>query len=147
VKIYIASSFSLTEKVTQVAEILEAYGHTITVRWWDRVFNVQGEGQVHTQELKGRYEELDQDTFYGKPEAYEAYITDFMGVKDADALVFVAADEPRKYNGATVELGLALGDNKPCFSLGQLEKSVLFYPVQRCRNPQDLVEYLEVLAQ
>jgi hypothetical protein len=146
VKIYIASSFSLTEKVAQLAKVLESYGHTITVRWWDRSFDVEGEGQVHTQELKARYEELEPEEFYRKPGAYTAFITDFMGVKEAEALVFVAAEQPRKYNGATVELGIALGDNKPCFSLGNLEKSVLFYPVQRCRSPQDLVECLEVLA-
>jgi len=140
--IYIASSFSLTEKVAQVAAMLEAQGHIITVRWWDRVFNVEGEGQVHTQDLKTRYDELTAAEFYGKTTAYEAFITDYMGVKEADALVFVAGDEPRKFNGATVELGIALGDGKPCYLVGELENSVLYHPLVRCESYEQLINAL-----
>ncbi|GAH75200.1 unnamed protein product, partial [marine sediment metagenome] len=28
--------------------------------------------------------------------------------------------------------GIAIGDNKPCYALGNLELSVLYYPVHHC---------------
>lgn len=142
-RIYIASSFKHTERVIQVARELEAAGHVITVRWWDRVFNVEGEGEIHTQILKARYDQLSPEEFYSKPEAYTAFITDFMGVKKAQALVFVSGDEPRKYNGAAVELGISLADFKPCYLLGELENSVLYHPLIRC---EDTAQVLKGLA-
>ena len=140
--LYIASSFQHTDRVAQVAKALEAAGHEITVRWWDRCFDVEGEGEIHTQILKTRYDELSPEVFYGKPEAHEAFMSDFMAVKQAEALVFVASDEPRKYNGATVELGIAIGDFKPCYLLGELENSVMFGPLIRCNDIDEVIHGL-----
>jgi len=138
-RVYIASSFSLLDQVKAVAEVLEREGHSITVKWWDRKYDIPGERGVHTVELKKRYDELDPDEFYSKPETWFSYESDAQGVKDADALVFVADAEPRKFNGAAVELGMALGAEKPCYLLRCLENSVLYAPVIRCKDPQDLI--------
>ncbi len=138
-RIYIASSFSLLDQVKAVAEVLEREGHLITVKWWDRKYDIPGERGVHTVELKKRYNGLKPDEFYSKHETWFSYWSDFQGVRNADAFVFVADDEPRKYNGAAVELGIALGDKKPCYLLGCLENSVLFAPLIRCKNPQELL--------
>jgi hypothetical protein len=39
--IYLASSFSNSENVAEVAQTLEAAGHKITMKWWDHSFNVE----------------------------------------------------------------------------------------------------------
>jgi len=145
-KIYIASSFSQVDKVDLIAQNLELQGHEITVKWWSREYEIPGEGAVKTTDLKVRYEDLDPEDFYKKPETRRSYEADYQGVKDADALVFVAEDTPRAYNGANVELGIALGDGKPCFSLGALDKSVLYYPVFKCVFLEELLDYLESLS-
>ena len=142
-KIYIASSFKLIDRVLEIAEALEADGHTITEKWYDRSYHFENEGLVHTTELKTRYDELSPEEFYAIPSVKQSFLKDFLGVKKADALVFVADDQPRKFNGAAVELGIALGDFKPCFLLGELETSVLYSPLRRCRDTVQLLAELD----
>ena len=77
-----------------------------------------------------------------RPETYWSFVSDFEGVKDADIFVFIAGSEPRKFNGANVELGIALGDLKPCFVIGELEISVLYYLVTRCSDVEELIRAL-----
>ncbi len=145
-RIYVASSFKLLDRVKELVRLLEIEGHTITVKWWSREYNIPGEGKVITTELKRRYEELDPEDFYARPETSRSYYADFQGVKDAQAFIFVAADEPRAYNGANVELGIALGDHIPCFSIGALEKSVLYYTVTKCISTFELISCLRELG-
>lgn len=145
-KFYIASSFSLIPKVVDVEEALEEAGHSITTKWWKRAYLVPFEGLVQTTELKKRYDSLAPTEFYLKPECEISYDLDFKGVKDAEALVFVADDAPRAYNGANVELGIALGDKKPCLSIGALQNSVLYHPVIKCSNIQELLSQIEHLT-
>lgn len=142
--VYIASSFSLIPRVDLIAKRIENMGHTIAVRWWDRSWEIPGEGQVHTTDLKERYKDLDPDEFYKKPACKFAYESDVRGVKDCDVFLFVADDEPRAYNGANVELGIALGAGKPCYSLGVLATSALYYAVTRLKSQRRFLEILEV---
>jgi len=144
-KIYIASSFSLTARVTRVAAALELLGHEVTVKWWNRTFDVEGEGQIHTQTLKKRYNDLPPDVFYAKPTCSEAYHADYAGIHEADALLLVADDEPRPFNGANVELGMALAWGKPCFSIGSLQNSVMYSPVIRCGYIGEVMDLLKQL--
>lgn len=142
--VYIASSFSLIPRVELIAERIENLGHTIAVRWWDMSWDIPGEGEVHTTDLKERYKDLDPDEFYKKPACKRAYESDVQGVKDCDVFLFVAGDTPRAYNGANVELGIALGAGKPCYSLGVMDTSALYWPVTRCRTEGRFLELLEV---
>lgn len=145
-KIYIASSFKLIDRVEWLAHELESLGHEITVKWWAREYEIPGEiAPVKTTELKERYEFLTPDDFYARPETKLSFDSDVKGVKEAQALIFMADDEPRAYNGANIELGIAIGENIPCFSLGELEKSVLYYPVLRCKTVPELLFYLKFL--
>lgn len=141
-KFYLASSFSLIEKVDRISKVIEAKGHTITEKWWKRPYHVEGLGVVETADLKKKYESLTPDEFYAKPETKESFFKDYVGICSADVFVFVADDKPRKYNGASVELGIALTQNIECFVIGVLEKSVLFYPVKRCNTIKDVCDYL-----
>ncbi len=143
-KIYVASSFKLVENVKSAVEALEKAGHEITVKWWDRMYDIPGErDQVATMELKARYEGLSPDEFYERRETFVSFASDYWGVKEADVFLFVADSVPRKFNGANVELGIAISDRKPCFSIGELETSVLYYPVIRCSDIGEVIRILE----
>ena len=144
-KVYIASSFNLISKVIALEEALEKAGHVITTKWWKRAYNIPTEGLVHTTELKKRYDALSSQEFYSRSECKLSFEFDFKGVKDAEALIFVADDNPRAYNGANIELGIALGNNKPCLSIGALNNSVMYYPVLKCNTLQELLDHLSCL--
>lgn len=141
-KFYLASSFDLIEKVQEVCEAIEGYGHSITVKWWSREYDIPNEGKVKTSILKKRYEKLDPDEFYSRPETRRSYLDDFKGVVNADVFIFVADEIPRKYNGANVELGIALANNIICFSIGNLETSPLYYDVLRRNSIEDILKEL-----
>lgn len=144
-KVYIASSFSLIEKVQAACDQLEEESHEITVKWWSREYDIPGEGKVKTTTLKKRYNNMEPDQFYLRPETERSYDADFNGVLGAEAFLFVADDEPRAYNGANVELGIALGSSKPCFSIGRLSNSVLYFEVVQCNSMEEVLNHLRYL--
>lgn len=113
--------------------ILEREGHEILVKWWTRL------------DLKKKLAPLDPDAFYRNPECAYAYERDFNGVMDCDVFLFVADDTPRAYNGANVELGIALGNSKRALSIGRLANSALYWPVYRCKDMDEVLEMLELL--
>jgi len=133
-KVYLASSFNLVHKVELIEKMLEELGYTVICKWWRNLDFIPAEGKT----LKEISFETNQEEFFSHPNCERAYNRDFKGVKDADFLVFIAADYPRKYNGANIELGIALGDKKPCFSVGTLENSALYFPVTRCESISNL---------
>ena len=143
--VYLASSFSNIEKVKRVCAVLQMDGHVITEKWWCRPYQVEGLGEIDTQELKKVFEDLDPEDFYNKPETMESFIKDCEGVTKADALIVVASNEPRKYNGATFELGFAVGQGMPVAVIGQLETSVMFSPVERLVSYQQVREWVNNL--
>lgn len=131
-KVYLASSFALIPLVKEVAEYLEAQGHEITVKWWSREYEIPGEkAPVPTTELKRRNNDLYPKAFYAKPETKKSYLADFKGIEDADALVIISGHAPRYFTGANVELGIALALKKPCYALGELRNSALYWGVHR----------------
>jgi hypothetical protein len=87
-KIYVASKFE-NPRAPEVAEQLEAAGHTITYKWWGC------------------------SNF-----AQEQALLDFDGVTSADALVLVVEDD-FKYSGALTEFGIALGKGIPVYIMGK----------------------------
>lgn len=131
--IYLASTFELVEIVELAAEVLEGEGHTIAVKWWAADgFNMWDKKKDHTS-----------DAFYNDPTCRRIYEKDFNGVRNAQALVIVADGlTPTGFTGANVELGIALASNVPCFSLGMLKNSAMYWPVVRCRNFDELLEAL-----
>lgn len=144
-KVYIASAFSLIEKVQAACDRLEEEGHEITVKWWTREYDILGEGKVKTTTLKERYNDLEPDKFYLLPETERSYDADFNGVLEASAFLFVADDEARAYNGANIELGIALGGSKHCFSIGKLSNSVLYFEVVQCSSIEEVLNHLRYL--
>ena len=137
-KLYLASSFKLVDKVEHIADFLESQGFSITEKWWNRIYEIEGK-EIVTTDLKKINDDYPPHKFYDLPETIKSFYLDFEGVMNADAFVFIASEELRKYNGASVELGLALGCKIPCYLLGKLENSVLFTPLIRCRDSFDLL--------
>jgi len=138
-KVYVASSFSLIPKVEKAVKALEKAGHEITVKWWARKYYVEGEGPVNTEVLKERFRDISSDEFYSKPETRYTFLSDLGGIEEAEAFIFVADDEPRRYNGANIELGYAYGNGLPCFSIGTLMNSALYHGVVRCENINNII--------
>lgn len=134
-KIYIASSFSLIEKVEKACKLLEEAGHEILVKWWTRLH------------LKQKFDILEPDEFYEEPECGIAYERDFNGIMNCDVLFFVADDKPRCYTGANVELGIALGNAKRCISIGRLQNSALYWAVYRAKDIDEVLEMLDMLEE
>ncbi len=129
-KIYLASSFTLIPKVEAVCKALEDAGHTITVKWWLR------------KALWDKQKDMTDEEFYSNPDSFYAYKTDKAGVWSADALVLVADDEVRAYNGANIELGWADWRGIPYYSIGKLDHSALYVYVNRCHTIEELVSKL-----
>ena len=128
----------MIDKVEILSKLLEDKGHTITVKWWDRKYEIDGE-QIHTTELKKTTHELDPITFNHLEETTISFWGDYNGIISADVFIFYAEDKPRKYNGASVELGIALGQMTPCYLLGKLENSVLFSTLNPCESISELL--------
>ena len=143
-KFYIASKFSLLERVRELSRALERAGHEITVKWWSRKYDIPGEGKVQTTDLKKIYNGLPEGEFYNRPETAFSYDSEFKGVKDADVFILIAGDKPGKFNGANIELGIALSDSKPCYSVGPLENSVLYYPVKKFKTIPALLGAIKI---
>ena len=134
-KIYLASSFSLFEKIEKVCKSLKNEGHEILVRWWDRVH------------LKKKVSILEADDFYKEPECKYAFERDLQGVKDCDALIFVASDEMKLYTGASVEIGMAFALDKPVYSIGVFKNSAMYYRINRCQDIQEVISLLSLLTE
>ena len=129
-KVYLASAFRLIPLVELVAARLEAAGHTIAVKWW----------AADGFDLRDKKADNDHpDVFYTDPVCRWIFDRDFNGVRQADVLVIVAGPEPRAFNGANVEYGIALAFGKPCFALGRLDNSAMYFPVQRCGSIEELL--------
>ncbi len=129
-KFYLASSFSLIDKVEHVCKILEEEGHEIVVKWWERLA------------LKKKFQVLDPYEFYAEPECKFAFERDLEGIKESDALIFIAADRQRSYNGANVEVGIAFGLGKPVYSIGRLTNSAMYWGVQRAVCIEEILYWI-----
>ena len=141
-KFYLASSFDLVDKVEKVCKAIEGYGHSITVKWWSREYDIPNEGKVKTTILKSRFNKVESDKFYNRPEVRRSYLDDFSGVTNADVFIFISDEKTKIYNGANVELGIALANNIICFSIGELTNSVLYYDVLKRNNIEEILKEL-----
>ena len=129
-KIYIASSFSLIDKVETMCKALEEVGYEVLVKWWTR------------KDLKQKFLVLSPDDFYNEPESKIAFERDLQGVKDCDAVVFVAGDRIIPFSGASVEIGMAFALDKPVYSIGVFKNSAMYYRINRCKDIQEILTKL-----
>lgn len=131
-KIYLASNFSLVEKVKLLADYLEDNGHEIIVKWW-------------TTDFKKALGEMTDAEWYKKPEIKEISDRNFKGIDCADLLIIVASGIPQKFIGANIEVGYAIAKGKPVFSFGNLERSGMYHQVLQHNGLTALMESLDKL--
>ena len=98
--------------------------------------------------MKKLFEDLEPAEFYAKPETFKSYMADLKGIEEADALVLVAPDEGSRGDlvGARVELGIAMGLKKTCFSIGSIMNSAMYWGIFRSSDIPHLIKDLEDLA-
>lgn len=137
-KVYIASSFKLVDRVRQVEHLLEQNGFTVICKWWTGLDYIPSEGRT----LNEKSDVVSNVEFYSSPGCVTAFKRDYAAVKDADLFILVAGETPRAFNGANIELGVAIGDNKRCYSVGVLDNSALYYPVIKCKDNAELLSQI-----
>lgn len=118
-KIYVAGKWQDRENVRLVMENVRELGHEITCDWTD-------------------HESVDK----GLMEQYA--ISDCYGVFEADLLILVA-EYPYNYRGSLVEMGIAIGQRKPVWVVGDAVDSCIFInlpTVRRFRNKEELYKAL-----
>lgn len=128
---YIASSFSLIDKILELVSFLETRGHTVTVRWWERAG------------LKKQFDNLSPEEFYAEPECAYAFQRDMKGIRESDALILLTTEIPKRHVGANIEVGIAFGMGIPVFSLGNLINSAMYWGINRCNHPEEILTALE----
>jgi len=138
-KAYIASSFKLSDKVREVSRLLEEAGFEVICKWWTGLDYIPGEGRT----LNQKSDLVSNAEFYSSPGCETAFKRDFAAVKECDFFVLVAGDTPRPFNGANIELGIAIGADKFCFSVGVLDNSALYYPVIKCKDNVELLAQIK----
>lgn len=118
--VYLASSFSLSDRVQRVYEALELAGHEVPDVWWN-------------EDLKEI--DLPDDEWYEHPDVEAIAERHWNSIEQADTYILVCPpNEPKKYNGANVELGYAHAHGLDCYALGALERSAMYVPVTRVES-------------
>ena len=132
-KIYIASSFDLENRVIKVVDALEKHGHKIMVKWW------------LNKDLRNKRDVLTKEEFYSTPQCKILFDRDKFGVDNADILVLVSSEEIKPLGGALVELGMAIERNIPCVCMGNLKNSAMYYPVYWVNSISELIKLISDL--
>lgn len=113
--VYLASSFDLKSRVISLAEQLKKHGIGVTVEWWNHDF----------KEI-----DVPDSEWYNSDKIKWVKERNFKGIDDADAFILVCPDNVcKKFNGANIELGYAIGKGKPVFRYGNVERSAMYHGV------------------
>jgi nucleoside 2-deoxyribosyltransferase len=116
-KVYLASSFALKRQVQEIATILESKGIVITRKWWIRNYKKDKSPDV---------------VWYGKDEIQWLARENFGAIDRADVVILVCPSKSaRKFTGANIEVGYAIAKGKRVLSLGALERSAMYVPLDK----------------
>ena len=118
-RLYVAGKFEDHDECRMIMDRLEEQGHIITCDWTNHEYSDKAYPTKYCQD-------------------------DIKGVQDCDCLIFNAFNE-RKYSGALVEMGIALGLDKPVLILGHGIDTCIFTHsplVKKFDNMKDLLEAL-----
>ena len=126
-KIYVAAKYEDREFVRELYRTLESKGHTITCDWTNHDMYPEDVPEIK----KGSYA-----------------LDDIVGVQECDVLIAVFLWK-RHQRGALIELGAALGLNKPVLIIGHHESSstLLQHPmITRFSHVDDALEAVRALS-
>ncbi len=122
-KIYLASSFRFVKDVLALQDWLQSK-HEIVCEWWHTDYKL---------ELKAE----NVNEWFANPIIKVIYQRSLQAIRECDLLIFVTP-EATKFNGANVEVGMALALGKPVIAYGHLEKSGMYEPLIRCSTFDEL---------
>lgn len=131
IKIYIASSFDLTDEVKSIAKHLERKGYVITRHWWEY-------GDLKLAER------LSPGDPFTKSAMSMAFFANIAAIQDCDIMVFVC--DPAmitNFIGANVEIGMATIMGKPIISIGKTGISAMYGNLIKANGITELDELLE----
>jgi nucleoside 2-deoxyribosyltransferase len=129
-KVYLASSFDLKDKVQQISEKLESKGIAITRKWW-------------VKDYKTAFGQISDEAWYEKDIVRSISQANFRAIDEADALILVCPDDRvHKFVGANVEVGYAIARGKCVLSLGVISRSAMYVPVEQHRTMETVLKRL-----
>jgi nucleoside 2-deoxyribosyltransferase len=129
-KVYLASSFDLKERVQLISHTLESKGLAITRKWW-------------LQDYKAAFGEIPDRDWYAKEIVQSISQENFKAIDEADVLIVVCPENStHKFVGANVEIGYAIAKGKPVLSLGVLPRSAMYTPIEQHHNLDTLLNRL-----
>jgi len=123
-KVYLASSFRYINEVKELQSYLYSKGHIVSCEWWKTDYKLELKTQTIAE-------------WFASPIIKVIYRRSLDAIRESRLLIFVTP-EATKFNGANVEVGIALALDKPVIAFGQLEKSGMYEPVIRCATILDL---------
>lgn len=133
--VYLASSFSLKERVERAYQALTDAGHAVPDVWWD-----ESREQADLKVI-----DLPDEEWYEHPKVQQRAERHWTTIEEADAFVIVCPPfgETKKFNGAYAEFGYAHANGLDCYSLGTLERSAMYEPVTQTDSVEELLEELQ----
>jgi nucleoside 2-deoxyribosyltransferase len=130
-RVYLASSFELKDRVQRISDLLEERGIGITRKWW-------------LKDYKRAFGKIADDEWYSNDEVQSVSRKNFEAIDQAHAVILVSDDKTsRKFVGANIEVGYALAKGKLVFSVGALERSAMYVPVERHAAIDTVIKVLE----
>jgi len=127
--IYIASSFDLLDRIKVVEKAIEEKGISIPIKWWEHDYKM-----INCPDSE----------WYHLPQVKMVCERNFNGIDNSEVVVIVAPEKnPKKFNGANIELGYAIAKGKTVLCYGVLERSAMYYPISRFSTIEGLLNRLE----
>src|SRR6266487_3537337 len=103
--IYIASSFKYVKEVKELSTWLSLNGDRVNCRWWEKDY---------------KQSDLPDVEWWSQPEIKAIYKRSFEAIQKCDLLILVTPLHTA-FNGANVEVGIALALGKAVIAFGDLE--------------------------
>ena len=129
-KVYLASSFDLKERVQLISHALESKGFAITRKWW-------------LEDYKAAFGEIPDRDWYAKEIVQSISQKNFKAIDEADVLVVVCPEDGvHKFVGANVEVGYAIAKGKTVLSLGVLPRSAMYVRIEQHNELDTLLKRL-----
>lgn len=136
--VYLASSFSLKDRVQRVRDALVDAGFEIADVWWD-----ESKEQADLKVI-----DVPDTQWYWTSDVQQRALRHYENIQRADVFVLVCPTSgTKKYNGANVELGYAFAHGLDCYAVGRLERSAMYVgpngvPVAQCETIGKLLSEL-----
>lgn len=120
--IYIASKFSLKDRVESLYQELLKLGHIVTITWW-------------YYEGKKELECLTDYEFYSDKRIQFIKKRDLFGIDSCDIYVLLSdAGKELDFNGANFEMGYATARGKEVYIIGKVGRSALYSGANFCKD-------------